>query len=162
MIDLTSAVTLIQNDPDNKRLEQLKQTAVGIVWGVVSVASQGVINRHDIQQSETESLFTRWNTVETKRQQFRDELESVVQEAGGSLVILLDELDRCMPQQALDYLNVVRHLFDVEGVTVVIGVNRRSSHIASSNSTERAATLTDICGASGTCPFLYVSRPLNS
>ena len=119
LIDLISA--LIQNVPQSKRL---KRVAAGIGWGVVSAASQGAINRQNFQEADTESLFKLWHDIEEQRQAFHSELEGVVQETGGPLVVFLDELDRCMPQQALDYLNIVRHLFDVPGVAVVIGVNQ--------------------------------------
>ena len=119
LIDLISA--LIQNVPQSKRL---KLVAAGIGWGVVSAASQGAINRQNFQEADTESLFNLWRDIEEQRRAFHSELEGVVQETGGPLVVFLDELDRCMPQQALDYLNIVRHLFDVPGVAVVIGVNQ--------------------------------------
>ena len=90
----------------------------------MSAVSQGAINRQNFQQADTESIFKLWHDIEEQRQAFHHELEGVVQEAGGPLVVFLDELDRCMPQQALDYLNIVRHLFDVPGVAVVIGVNQ--------------------------------------
>ena len=122
LINLTSA--LIQNDQHNERLKQLKELAIGIGWGAVSAASQGIINRPDSQQTTADSLSQQWSDIEKKREAFHSELEGFVGDAGGSLVVFLDELDRCMPQQALDYLNVVRHLFDVAGVTVVIGVNQ--------------------------------------
>ena len=119
LIDLISA--LIRQVPQSERL---KRVAAGIGWGVVSAVSQGAINRQNFQQADTESLFKLWHDIEEQRQAFHDELEGVVQEAGGPLVVFLDELDRCMPQQALDYLNIVRHLFDVPEVAVVIGVNQ--------------------------------------
>ena len=119
LIDLISA--LIQNVPQSKRL---KRVAAGIGWGAVSAASQGAINRQNFQEADTESLFKLWHDIEEQRQAFHSELEGVVQETGDPLVVFLDELDRCMPQQALDYLNIVRHLFDVPGVAVVIGVNQ--------------------------------------
>ena len=119
LIDLISA--LIRQVPQSERL---KRVAAGIGWGVVSAVSQGAINRQNFQQADTESLFKLWHDIEEQRQAFHHELAGVVQEAGGPLVVFLDELDRCMPQQALDYLNIVRHLFDVPGVAVVIGVNQ--------------------------------------
>ena len=38
--------------------------------------------------------------------------------------MIVDELDRCRPDYAIDMLNVARHLFDVPGVVIVLGVNR--------------------------------------
>ena len=38
--------------------------------------------------------------------------------------MFVDELDRCRPAYALDLLEVVRHLFSVDGVVVVLAINR--------------------------------------
>lgn len=119
LIDLISA--LIGQVPHSERL---KQVAAGIGWGVVSAVTQGAISRQNFQNGDAESLFKLWHDIEDQRQEFRRELEAVVQDAEGPLVVLLDELDRCMPQEAIDYLNIARHLFDVPGVAVVIGVNQ--------------------------------------
>ncbi|MEP3525256.1 MAG: P-loop NTPase fold protein [Hyphomicrobiales bacterium] len=39
------------------------------------------------------------------------------------LVIIVDELDRCRPDYALDMLEVMKHFFKVEGVHFILGVN---------------------------------------
>ena len=119
LIDLISA--LIQQVPHSERL---KQVSAGLGWAVVSAITHGAINRQNFQEGDAESLFKLWHKIEEQRQAFHSELEGVVQQTEGPLVVFLDELDRCMPQQALDYLNIVRHLFDVAGVAVVIGVNQ--------------------------------------
>ena len=119
LIDLISA--LGQEVPQSSRL---KEVAAGIGWGVASAVTRGAINRQNFQEGDAESLFELWHHVEKHRQAFHAELEQVVKATDDRLVIFVDELDRCMPQQALDYLNIVRHLFDVPGVAVVIGVNQ--------------------------------------
>ena len=119
LIDLISA--LGQEVPQSSRL---KAVAAGIGWGVASAVTRGAINRQNFQEGDAESLFELWHHVEKHRQAFHAELEQVVQATDDRLVIFVDELDRCMPQQALDYLNIIRHLFDVPGVAVVIGVNQ--------------------------------------
>ena len=119
LVDLTSA--LIRQVPHSERL---KRVAAGIGWGVVSAVTQGAISRPNFQDGDAESLFKLWHDIEDQQQEFHRELRGVVGETGGPLVVFLDELDRCMPQQALDYLNIARHLFDVPGVAVVIGVNQ--------------------------------------
>jgi predicted KAP-like P-loop ATPase len=48
----------------------------------------------------------------------------VREEQGFPLTILVDELDRCRPDFALGLLERIKHLFDVEGVTFVLFVNR--------------------------------------
>lgn len=57
---------------------------------------------------------------------FKKTLRSFVTEAGGRLVMFIDELDRCRPDYAVGMLEKVRHIFDVAGVVVVLAVNRQA------------------------------------
>jgi len=56
---------------------------------------------------------------------FRKALAGVVAKDDGTqpLVIIVDELDRCRPDYALETLEVIKHLFAVDGVHFVLGVN---------------------------------------
>jgi hypothetical protein len=42
------------------------------------------------------------------------------------LVFFIDELDRCRPTYAIELLETVKHLFAVEGVVFVLGINREA------------------------------------
>ncbi|MBU2981779.1 KAP family NTPase [Lentibacter algarum] len=42
------------------------------------------------------------------------------------LVIVVDELDRCRPDYALNLLEIIKHFFPVNGVTFVLGTNLRA------------------------------------
>lgn len=44
--------------------------------------------------------------------------------AGRPLVIIIDELDRCRPSYAIELLEVAKHLFSVDHVAFVLGINR--------------------------------------
>ncbi len=41
------------------------------------------------------------------------------------LVILIDELDRCRPNYAIELLECIKHLFNVEGIIFVVAVDKR-------------------------------------
>lgn len=41
----------------------------------------------------------------------------------ASIVIIIDELDRCRPTYAVKLLEEIKHLFDVEGLVFVFGIN---------------------------------------
>lgn len=43
--------------------------------------------------------------------------------AGAQLVIVIDELDRCRPDYALEVLEVIKHFFAIPGVAFILGVN---------------------------------------
>ncbi|MCY4672772.1 MAG: P-loop NTPase fold protein [Bacteroidetes bacterium] len=59
---------------------------------------------------------------------FRSELGSVAQEVWKEtekpLIVLVDELDRCRPTYAVEFLEVVKHLMAVDHVVYVFAINR--------------------------------------
>ncbi len=54
---------------------------------------------------------------------FREELAREAGRGSGPLVVLVDELDRCLPEQVVSYLRAVHNLLAVPGVVVVMAIN---------------------------------------
>lgn len=54
---------------------------------------------------------------------FKEALEQEACGADSPLIVLVDELDRCLPQQVVEYLGAVHNLLAVPGVVVVLGIN---------------------------------------
>ncbi len=48
----------------------------------------------------------------------------VKEQSGQPLVFIIDELDRCRPTFAIELLERVKHIFDVENIVFVFGINR--------------------------------------
>ena len=42
-----------------------------------------------------------------------------------SILILVDELDRCRPDYAISYLETIKHIFDIHGIVFVLAVDRK-------------------------------------
>ncbi len=61
-------------------------------------------------------------------EEFRSELESVAEEVREKtkkpLIVLVDELDRCRPTYAVEFLEVVKHLMAVDHVVYAFAMNR--------------------------------------
>lgn len=76
-----------------------------------------------------------WKSEDSKRnamKEFRDKLKAFVEanrvenkqgKETNSLIIVIDELDRCRPDYALSVLEIIKHLFNVKGVQFILGVN---------------------------------------
>ena len=61
--------------------------------------------------------------------EFKEALQDVTQGSSGSrgyrpVVVIIDELDRCRPSYAVELLEAAKHLFSVDGILFVLGVNR--------------------------------------
>ncbi|WP_304190382.1 P-loop NTPase fold protein [Lentibacter algarum] len=75
-----------------------------------------------------------WQAEEGKRaamEGFRATLESLTEpdkdgKSTRRLVIVVDELDRCRPDYALSLLEIIKHFFNVRGITFILGVNQRA------------------------------------
>jgi len=67
--------------------------------------------------------YDSWNEQRRAAISIRQSLESAAAEH-GRLVLIIDELDRCPPSYALEALADIHHLFAVERVVVIVGVNR--------------------------------------
>lgn len=57
-------------------------------------------------------------------ERLRNKLQQLVEDAGGRLVVLVDELDRCRPEFAVGTLEAARNVLSVEGVSVLVAAAR--------------------------------------
>ena len=59
--------------------------------------------------------------------EFRGFLEGFAKEHGGGhpIVFIIDELDRCRPDFALELIEQIKHLFSVPGITFLLVLNRK-------------------------------------
>ena len=59
------------------------------------------------------------------KKRLRDVANEVCKESGRPLVFVIDDLDRCKPSFAIATLERVKHLFDVQHVVFVLGIDLR-------------------------------------
>ena len=112
--DMVAAVTdqITEGDTERRRkiAELLRRQAA-------KLASDGLLD---------DAFFLLADGPQRELATFKDALRGYVSDCGGRLVAFVDELDRCRPDYALGILEKVRHLFDVDGVVVVLAVNREA------------------------------------
>ncbi|MCY4370815.1 MAG: P-loop NTPase fold protein [bacterium] len=77
-----------------------------------------------LQAAVPDPRYDSWKEQRRAADSIRESLESAAAER-RRLVMVIDELDRCPPSYVLDALSDIHHLFAVEGVVVIVGVNRR-------------------------------------
>lgn len=71
---------------------------------------------------ETDSIGAVYDKQLEEREAFREALSDLVKQFGG-VYIFIDELDRCKPSFAIDTLDVIKHYFNIPGLTFVFGVD---------------------------------------
>ena len=107
----------------------------------IRVASAGLIDLADLEgvadtavetvRDEAEDIFStlldEYLKDQDTRQQFRNCLTSLAGDLGEAdaqpLIFIIDELDRCRPNFALEILENLKHFFSVPGIKFVLGAN---------------------------------------
>ena len=56
--------------------------------------------------------------------ELRKRLFDLVQKTKQPILIIVDELDRCRPNHAIEFLETIKHFFDIKGLIFVIGVDK--------------------------------------
>ena len=137
---LPALVTALEGRTMNKNIKKLKNAVFNLAKAGTragaAVATSGVseafgkvgegITKALGDQAE-KSLEEYWKREEGRSiamEQFRAALESMVlAEKNNRVIIVVDELDRCRPDYALEVLEVIKHFFSVDNVHFVLGVN---------------------------------------
>lgn len=77
-----------------------------------------------------EKTINSFVTSKSELEEFRTQLAGIAKELRGGdddtppLYIFIDELDRCRPTYAIELLESIKHLFDVDGVLFILSTDR--------------------------------------
>ncbi|KEH95232.1 KAP family P-loop NTPase fold protein, partial [Clostridium novyi] len=58
------------------------------------------------------------------RSEFISELKNYIEKNNTNMIFFIDELDRCRPLFAIELLEVIKHLFNITGITFIISVDK--------------------------------------
>jgi len=125
-------------------LDQAKNLGAGLmkkgIPAAVRVATAGVVDLPELTEEALSKLAEEIAKEEIEKYEknkktlsgFRDKLKEFAQEATKPahgeerlpLTIIVDELDRCRPPYAIQILEKIKHLFAVDGIILVIAVDR--------------------------------------
>lgn len=112
----------------------LKESLPVLLKGAMKTVAKNVIGDETVKdvfdslaegtEKTLEALVDTFAATQKSGQAFREKLTEFAHSAQGSLVVIVDELDRCRPTFALDLLERVKHLFDVPNVVFVLFFHR--------------------------------------
>ncbi|EGT4022577.1 hypothetical protein MWV32_003444 [Clostridioides difficile] len=104
---------------------------------VIKVATAGLVSPNDVHLDDkvkdsiidvSGNLFDVDEYVEQKeiRKEFEKELKEYQEKLGKTVIFFIDELDRCRPTFAIETLERVKHLFNLENFIFVLGIDKES------------------------------------
>ncbi|MYF46103.1 MAG: hypothetical protein F4073_01755 [Rhodobacteraceae bacterium] len=137
---LPALVTALNGRTEDKNVNNLKKAVFKLAkagsraslafftaGGFEATGILGKVISKIIGDQAEKNLEEYWEQEEGRNdamEQFRAALESMVSaEKNNKVIIVIDELDRCRPDYALEVLEVIKHFFSVDNVHFVLGVN---------------------------------------
>lgn len=104
------------------------------VWKAIKGVSDGDVTEEDVESAqkagkdaaaEKDKLWKSKSDASPPEQiqQMRDHFESTLEEMGVTLVVLIDDLDRCLPATAIATLEAIRHFLFLNHTAFVIAAD---------------------------------------
>ena len=121
---LRDLISVLSNDLD--RPQALQDLLRKIATRGIGKVTGGLVEPEDFER-QTAAVVREWDDLNMLRKRVQSTLAETVRDRNGKLVVLIDELDRCLPKYALGVLNAARNLLDTPGVVVVLGLNPRET-----------------------------------
>ena len=113
MEDLAEGMSQIINDK-----QEAKNAAATVAGAATTLASHSIDATID---ATVEALLKEQIEAEKNLETLKACLKEFAEEK--PIILFIDELDRCRPDYAVDMLEVIKHVFDVENVKVVLVTN---------------------------------------
>ena len=99
--------------------------------GVIRSATGGILNIEPLLEDKTKvddrlSAYRKAKeSVDDFKKKLQDMATTVSKECGDKpMIVMIDELDRCRPSYAVEFLEVAKHLFSVDRIVFVLAINR--------------------------------------
>lgn len=123
----------------NKFLRKTKEISYSIVKKgiptVIKIATHGLIDASSITEDAISRIgydiakeqFESYETSKQSLKKFKNNLEKFSEQVSDKapLIIMIDELDRCRPDYAIQVLEKIKHLFSIKNIIFVLGIDKK-------------------------------------
>jgi hypothetical protein len=109
-----------------------KSVRLGAEGFISTYTGQGAIKNLFNRHTSFDEDITTYCDQKEALLQFRSELQSFIEAncVGKPLVFFIDELDRCRPDYAVEFLERIKHFFCVDNIIFIVSVDKK--HLAES------------------------------
>ena len=146
LVPLMSELKALTNKKNDKIFKSVVEKGAVLAKNILPALVKSIANKHldsetfiatieNVTKGTTEILEKEINEYTTKKKtvlEFKKELEKFIKETciDKPLVFIVDELDRCRPNYAVEVLEQIKHFFSVSGIVFVLSIDKK--HLASS------------------------------
>lgn len=99
--------------------KQIIESKIGVnIDRVVDSISDGM------SPTSNEHIFEELQAIRKAFSTLKDEIRACIETSRKSVLFMVDELDRCRPDYAIEYLEVIKHVFDIQRTAFIIAVDK--------------------------------------
>ena len=93
--------------------------------GEMNINGEKMVNTNESlkQNSTQKSIYDEYKTFEEELHKIKSFLENWAKSLERSIVVIIDELDRCRPDYAVKTLETLKHFFDIPGFVFVLAID---------------------------------------
>lgn len=124
--------------------EEFKKKAINVIKATLNIASgiskfvpganeflEAAKNIKDTVSCDDTDKDDQFFRTKNQYEELKNLLSEFVEKTNKKrLVIIVDELDRCRPNYAIEFLETVKHIFAVKGITFILAVNKEQIRIS--------------------------------
>jgi hypothetical protein len=143
LVALMSELQTLTNSKNKKVFKSVIEKGAVLVKNIVPTLTKSLIKKYVVDLDEiaidaienstkasTEILEEKIKEYSSKKKtivEFRKELGKFVKQADNSkpLIFIIDELDRCRPNYAVEVLEQIKHFFSVKGIVFVLSIDKK-------------------------------------
>lgn len=107
--------------------QETKNAAATVAGVATTLASHSIDATID---ATVEALLKEQIEAEKNLETLKTCLKDLAEDKPKPIILFIDELDRCRPDYAVDMLEVIKHVFDIENVKVVLVTNTKQLRAA--------------------------------
>lgn len=93
--------------------------------GMLDISSNVETTLGSMGESIVNDVIEQYVNDKTAIEDFKKALEELLAETGDRLYVFVDELDRCRPNYAIELLERIKHILDVEGLIFVLSMDKQ-------------------------------------
>ncbi len=125
---LSALMGELSDQIDYKKFKNLKKPAVSLknISLGLSVGLPGTLGLSvGAVAEDTQKDYVTYQNHKKRKEKFIKALREFTEKLPFPLVFIIDELDRCRPDYAIQTLEIIKHFFNIPNITFVIGVDRK-------------------------------------
>ena len=100
--------------------EKIHKILKNLLLNFVEKVSDGWFNINKIEEAESIIETKPIITLDTIRNEIKELLKELRSEKCNTLVIIIDELDRCRPEYTLKFLETINHYLKIDGILILV------------------------------------------